>query len=127
MFILLLILFLFQVKHWFVDWVFQSQVMIDHKGIYGDRRGIDHSVQHGIWSAAFLVWFVVAGIVTIPIMLLACFLEVVAHYHIDYVKMRYGATDPSKKPFWMHLGFDQMVHQIWYLLMTALLLYGSGV
>ncbi len=125
MFTLLLILALLQVKHWLVDFVFQTNEMIQWKGVYGDRRGLAHSIQHGVWSALVLVGFVVGGVISIPMMITAILLEVAVHYHIDFLKQNWGEQDPMKKPYWMHLGFDQMAHQIWYLLMVALLLGGS--
>ena len=41
----LLLLF---VKHYIVDFVMQTDDMVKGKGVYGNRYGILHSLQHGI-------------------------------------------------------------------------------
>jgi hypothetical protein len=42
------------------------------------------------------------------------------HYHIDYVKTKYGCKDIASETFWIHLGYDQMAHQLTYVLFIGL-------
>lgn len=109
-------LFLLFVKHYIVDFVLQTDEMIEGKGIYGNRYGILHSAQHGIGTflAAFamitqpLYWFI------LPV------IDFIVHYHVDYIKRKYGCRDISKKEFWNHLGLDQLAHYVTYLFLVVL-------
>lgn len=104
-------------KHYIIDFVLQTDAMVKGKGIYGNRDGILHSLQHAIGTllvAVFtlanpIMWFVVA------------IFDFVAHYHIDWLKMNYGCRDITQKAFWNHLGLDQLAHQCCYLLMVVML------
>lgn len=106
----IVILILLQIKHWYVDFVNQSDEEVKYKGTYLDLRGVGHSFKHGLGTAAILgffivpVWAIIMGI-----------LDFVSHYHIDWVKMNYGNRDISNKAFWNHLGADQMAHQLVYI------------
>lgn len=106
----LIILVLLQVKHWYIDFVNQSEEEVKHKGIYLNWLGVKHSLKHGFGT--FLV-FAVAGL---PYAILIGILDFVLHYHIDWSKMNYGNRDITTPQFWNHLGLDQMAHQISYLL-----------
>lgn len=104
------LLVLLQVKHWYVDFVMQTPEMVAGKGIYGNPHGIVHSLQH---AAATLALLLLAVNPTIAISLAA--LDFVTHYHIDWVKIRFGCRDIQNPKFWNHLGLDQMAHQIVYI------------
>jgi hypothetical protein len=109
------VLLLLLVKHWYVDFIQQTPEQIKYKGTYGHLKGIEHSLWHGVLTAGVFYFFIPA--------LWAIFLGLVdflLHYHIDYVKMRYGEQDISKKEFWKHLGLDQLAHQITYILLIAI-------
>jgi len=51
---ILIVLIWLQVKHWIVDFVLQSDAQIKGKGIYGNRIGISHSLEHVIGTLAAL-------------------------------------------------------------------------
>ena len=112
-----IILILLQIKHWYIDFVNQTDEEVAHKGIYLDWRGITHSVKHGLATFVILFlfapfgWAVFLGIV-----------DAVLHYHIDWAKMNKGNRDIRTKEFWNHLGLDQMAHQISYLLIVGILI-----
>lgn len=108
--IVLLILFLLQIKHWYVDFVNQSDAEVQAKGIYGDIIGIYHSIKHGIYT-----YFVFLLIEPYLVALLVALIDTILHYHIDWTKRNYGNQDIQNKKFWAHLGLDQMAHQICYL------------
>lgn len=113
-------LILFQLKHWLIDFVMQSDAQIKNKGIYGDLTGISHSFEHALGTALVLLVF----IKEYPILLIfVALLDGVLHYHIDWAKSNWGNRDISTKQFWSHLGLDQLAHQICYVLyVTGLLL-----
>ncbi len=114
-FITLALLF---IKHWYVDFVIQTDDEVQHKGIYGDWQGIKHSLKHGV---ATLVIFIVIGAAPIIAMVIAI-LDGVAHYHIDWTKMNYGNRDIQTPQFWNHLGLDQLAHYLTYLIAVWLII-----
>ncbi len=115
--VFLLLLILLQIKHWYIDFVIQTEEEVKHKGIYLDWRGIKHSVKHGIGTALVFFFFVpLEGALLIGIV------DAVLHYHIDWVKMNYGNRDIANPKFWNHLGLDQMAHQIVYLGLVSILI-----
>ena len=107
-FIVLALLF---VKHWYIDFVNQTPEEVAHKGIYGDWRGIKHSVKHGLGT--MVVFFFadpwIYGVVILGI------IDAVVHYHIDWMKMNWGNRDITTPQFWNHLGLDQLAHYLTYL------------
>lgn len=112
-----IILILLQIKHWYIDFVNQTDEEVAYKGDYLDWRGCQHSVKHGV--ATFLILFLFAP--TGWAVFLAV-LDTVLHYHIDWLKMNKGNRDISTKQFWTHLGLDQMAHQLSYLLIVGILI-----
>lgn len=115
-----ILLILLQVKHWYVDFVNQTNVEIASKGIYGDSEGINHSVKHGIGTMFCIVLAV--GTPYIVFAALLGLLDCVIHYHVDWVKSNYGRTDMKQKSFWIDLGLDQMAHQLTYLLIAYIMI-----
>lgn len=115
---LLFVLALLQVKHWYVDFVHQSDEEIKHKGIYGNWLGLKHSVKHGVGT--FVVLMAVTGWENVVYAVALALLDTVAHYHIDWAKMNFGNRDIQTPQFWNHLGLDQMAHQLCYLLIAGL-------
>ena len=118
LFMELIILFLLQIKHWYVDFVLQDDEQVAHKGVYGNFIGISHSIDH--IAGNLIVLFLVSFFYTIPLLLivLLSFIDGILHYHIDWAKMNFGCRNIADKEFWNHLGQDQMAHQICYLLMV---------
>jgi hypothetical protein len=114
----MIVLFLLQIKHWYVDFVMQTNDMVAGKAIYGNKLGILHSAEHAIATFFILLFFVDP----ITAMALALF-DFVTHYHIDYVKMNYGCRDIQDPKFWNHLGLDQMAHQIVYLIIAFAIMF----
>lgn len=116
---IILVLVLFQLKHWIIDFIFQTDEMVREKGIYGNFNGIEHSLQHAI--ATFIIGIVFAPSVAV----LIAFIDFITHYHIDYCKMNFGNRDIKAKAFWVHLGLDQMAHQLTYIGLLAIMLTGA--
>lgn len=113
-FLLLTLLF---VKHWFADFVAQFEYMVEQKGRYGLRGGIDHALMHGTLTAALVAVFLDSVVPGICLGLL----DAVVHYHIDYVKARWGTKDPAIQKFWIQLGADQMAHALFYIWLVWIL------
>lgn len=114
----LILIVLFCLKHWYIDFVNQTQVEVDSKGIYGQWRGILHSVKHAV-GTVFCLW-VIGGNEFFLYGLLIGIIEGTIHYHIDWAKMNWGNRDMQTTEFWNHLGFDQMLHHITYIIITYL-------
>lgn len=105
------ILILLSIKHWYVDFVNQTQEEIDHKGIYGNLDGLSHSAKHGLGT---IFVFLLVGVDPALAVALGA-IDLVLHYHIDWIKMRFGTKDITTKNFWSELGLDQLAHSLTYI------------
>lgn len=107
---------LLQFKHWYIDFVLQTNEMVAGKGIYGNMVGMWHSFQHGIGT--FLI-----TVMVVEWHFAACIamFDFITHYHIDWTKMNYGNRDIQNPLFWNHLGLDQMAHQLVYLMLAGMI------
>ena len=112
----LVLLILLQIKHWYVDFVIQTMVEVNGKGIYGNIDGIKHSAKHLLGT--LLIFLLVLGPTYTILAISVALIDFITHYHIDWAKMNYGNRDITNLQFWNHLGLDQMLHQITYLLLT---------
>jgi len=119
---IILLLFLLQIKHCYADFVIQTYKQTVHKGIYRDPIGISHSVDH-VWTSLLALLVFSFFYTTNPFTIMwLCIAEGILHYHIDFVKVKFGSKDQTKPIFWAQFGLDQLAHQVTYLLMAALLL-----
>ncbi len=116
---ILLTLALLQVKHWYIDFVNQSDMEVASKGIYGDFHGIMHSAKHGL-GTLFAITIVVSP-AYIFFAFICGLLDFIVHYHIDWLKMNYGNRDITTPAFWNHLGLDQMAHQLTYIFIAYMM------
>ena len=98
-------------KHFLVDFKWQTDAMVQGKGIYGNPDGINHSFEH----ALFTVWITFWCTFNLPVALVLGLIDGVIHYHVDWVKMNYGCRDITNKLFWEHLGLDQLAHALTYI------------
>ena len=115
--ILILFIFLFT-KHFLIDFLFQTETEIKHKGILFDWKGATHSFKHGI--ATGLIFCIV---VDPAIAVFLGILDLNIHYFVDFIKMRYGNKDISNSVFWNQLGLDQYCHYLTYILLVILALH----
>lgn len=115
-----LLIFLFQVKHLLADFMLQTGEMVRRKGRYGDPVGASHSLVHAGFSAVILLATGVFAPLWVAGIALA---EFVVHYHTDWLKdqlqARAGYT-PKQKGYWVLVGLDQFFHQCTYVLILAL-------
>ena len=110
---MLILLILFQVKHWYIDFVNQDMEEVNHKGIYMDWRGVKHSVKHGL-GTIWCLWVICGSDYILFALVMGAF-DFLVHYHVDWTKMNFGNRDINDPKFWNHLGLDQMAHQITYI------------
>lgn len=114
-----LILILLQIKHWYIDFVDQSMEEVHSKGLYGKWLGIRHSLKHGLGTTACIV--VILGPIYLTYAIFMGILDGIVHYHVDWAKMNWGNRDIQNPLFWNHLGLDQMIHQLTYILIIGLI------
>jgi hypothetical protein len=117
----LLILTVLQIKHYIADFWIQSYAQTVRKGIYRDPVGISHTLDHVIGTLAVLA-ILTPFLPISPAMILVCGLvDLIVHYHVDWLKVRFGCKDIAKPRFWRDFGADQLAHQLTYLLFAYLL------
>ena len=79
--------------------------------------GLTHSGHHALGTllctyAATRSW---------SISFLAAAIDFVCHYHIDYVKTRFGPKDVTHPYFWRWFGIDQAAHMLTYLFLSTII------
>lgn len=119
----IVLFFLLSVKHFLFDFPFQTARELEHKGNYGDLKGVTHSYKHGLGTWTILVFFMPTWS---PIFGLADFLT---HYFIDLTKVKASkGLSPADKKFWTYLGLDQLAHYTVYaiILSVYLILHKKG-
>jgi len=116
---IIVLFFLLQVKHYYADFVIQTYAQTVRKGIYRDPVGISHSVDH-LWTTlvALLIFDIFFQPLSLTLMIAVTLVEGLAHYHIDWLKVKYGIKDNTKPLFWNQFGMDQLAHQLCYLVMV---------
>lgn len=102
-------------KHLLADWIFQTDDMIKYKGIYGNWRGALHSILHAIFTLLVFWYFV-----SFEIGIIFFVVDFLLHYHIDWLKMRFGCQDIKSERFWYWIGFDQFLHHACYIMYAFL-------
>lgn len=119
---ILLLLLILQLKHCYADFIIQTYAQTVRKGIYRDLIGISHTLDHIVATLfslfVFSMWYPIPA-TTIFAVALA---EGLAHYHIDWYKVKYGCKDSTRSAFWAQFGIDQLAHQLTYLLIVFYLL-----
>ena len=119
----LILLLLLQVKHWYADFACQTYEQTVKKGNYGDWIGISHSIDHFVYSlVALLVYTVFVAPIAAATLFTIALIESIIHYHIDWVKVKFGTKNMTSSLFWNQFGLDQLAHQLTYLAMVWYLL-----
>jgi hypothetical protein len=109
-----LLLLLLMVKHTICDYYLQSLYHISNKGTYGAWGGVLHSLHHAIGTA--VVMYIVLE--SIPAGILFGLFDGLVHYHIDYIKTRFGPRDIAHPNYWRWFGCDQCAHMLTYIFMV---------
>lgn len=120
---ILALLILFQLKHYYADFVIQTYMQTVKKGVWLHPCGISHSLDH-VWTTllVLLIFSVFIHPISVGTILLVGLIEGIIHYVIDFTKVKYGIKDMTKPLFWNQFGLDQVAHQITYILIAAYLL-----
>jgi hypothetical protein len=94
-----LLLALFGIKHFIVDFLLQKKYQYANKGIYGHPGGLLHAGLHALGTG--LVLWLFAPLDWIVLMML---FDAVIHYHVDWAKTninkRFGWTAATHDEFW---------------------------
>ena len=113
-------LVLLEVKHFICDFVLQTPYQYRNKGSYGHPGGLIHAGFHGMTSIPGLlvlthtVWLVAVIAVA----------EFLFHYHVDWLKERINrrrSLSYDTTLFWIVFGADQLLHQMTYVVILAVL------
>lgn len=115
MFVFEAVLIFLLIKHYLFDFVFQTDQMITAKGLYGRPWGLAHSLLHGVGT------FVVLMIYGIKLALILAVIDTIVHYHVDWIKTRYGCRDMKKPAYWNHFGLDQLAHGLTYVFLAGVI------
>jgi hypothetical protein len=119
---ILLLMLLLQIKHCYADFVIQTYAQTVHKGIYRDPVGISHTIDH-VWTSLVVILGFSFFVTTNPFTVMwVCLIEGILHYHIDWVKVKYGNKDNRNPLHWAQFGYDQLAHQVTYLWMIWMIL-----
>lgn len=115
--LVVLLLALFGIKHFVIDFPLQRAYQYQNKGTYGHPGGLFHAGLHGMGT-----WFCLFWINPFWATLMAVF-DAFVHYHIDWAKMRlnahFGWGPTTHEEFWILLGFDQLLHWLTYVLIIG--------
>ncbi len=118
--LLLASLALFEVKHYICDFVLQTSDMSRKKGIYGHRAGIIHAGTHIIGSIPAILVITRSPALIWPILAV----EFLVHYHVDWLKLqfdRHRGISVDRHLYWVIFGADQLIHQMTYVVILAVL------
>jgi hypothetical protein len=114
------VLVVLQIKHFLCDYTLQNSYQLLNKGTYLHPGGLLHAGLHALFTmAAFLV---VVPALTLGLGIVVG--EFLVHYHIDWAKeqvIRHAGWTPVQAQFWWAIGFDQLLHQLTYIAIAALL------
>ena len=111
-------------KHYVFDFVLQTPYMFLNKGKYGHPGGILHAGLHALGSIAAIVILPPSFVIALAIVVG----EFVIHYHVDWSKeqierrLKLTGTDAGH---YIVFGFDQLLHQLTYLGIAAILISTS--
>jgi len=116
---------LFEVKHFVCDFVLQTAYQYRNKGTYGHPGGLLHAGLHTAGSLpAVLVSQAFGGLAAI---ILAA--EFFVHYHFDWSKEQINkryALSFKDNFYWSVFGADQLLHQLTYVVILAVLMRAAS-
>lgn len=122
---ILVLVFLFQLKHAICDGMLQTRWMLTEKGVYGKPGGLAHAGLHLLGSFIALLVFGTG----LAIALALAIADAIVHYHIDFFKEMMAKNrgwTPRDSYFWWLLTADQAVHHFTYLAMAAAVVVLAG-
>lgn len=111
---LMLLLIALETKHLLADYMLQTVYMVRNKGHYGHLGGLLHAAIHTAFTAMILA----AAGSPMAMLLALSGLELLLHYHIDWVKEHVSdraRTTYDTSHFWQLHGVDQYLHHLTYV------------
>lgn len=137
----LIFLALVFIKHFLVDFVWQTEKMVREKGNLSEMGGYIHAISHtlGTIACGFILYlfgymvkdFSYQTMINILWMVwVYSIVEGISHYVIDFIKMNYGKQaklSANDKKFWIAIGADQLAHYLVYVVMTLAIFTDSSV
>lgn len=106
---------LFVLKHFLVDYVFQTPYQYLNKGKVFHLGGWIHAGLHGL--ATYAILFLVFKDLMFAITWSS--FDMLTHYVIDYMRVNlarvFKRTSVDDNSFWWLTGFDQMLHYMVYI------------
>ena len=117
---------LFELKHFICDFVLQTAYQYRNKGTYGHPGGLLHAGLHMAASLpAIIVLNAAAGLAAA---ILAA--EFFVHYHVDWSKEQINkrcGLNTSDNAYWSVFGADQLLHQLTYVVILAVVARGASL
>lgn len=107
-------------KHMIGDFMLQTSYQVSHKMRYGHPGGLLHAGIHTVLTLP--VYLILPA--DRDMMLAISSFEFVTHYHVDYLKERLVQQNNwsiADAPFWWAMGTDQLLHNLTYLGIVAIL------
>ena len=111
------LLFALQIKHLIADFYVQPSRWFTDKHRYFSVGGSLHALVHALLSFLVLYGFTR----NLMFALILSVAECVVHFHIDWIKAKYGKMKGWKtdqQVYWWAFGSDQALHQITYIIMV---------
>jgi hypothetical protein len=118
----IVIMLLLQIKHWYADFWIQTYHQTVYKGVYGNPVGISHTLEHTIGTVLALLIANSFVPISVSVIILLSLLDFIIHYHVDFVKVKYGIKDNKTTRYWREFGLDQLAHQLTYILITYIII-----
>lgn len=118
----IVIMLLLQIKHWYADFWIQTYHQTVYKGVYGNPVGISHTLEHTIGTVLALLIANSFVPISVSLIILLSLLDFIIHYHVDFVKVKYGIKDNKTTRYWREFGLDQLAHQLTYILITYIII-----
>jgi len=113
-------LVLFEVKHFLCDFVLQTAYLYRNKGIYGHRAGFIHAGLHAGGSLPAILLLSHDSTLILGIMIAALLI----HYPVDWLELHIDTRyrlGINQSLYWAIFGADQLLHQLTYIGILALL------
>jgi hypothetical protein len=120
---IILLLALFGIKHFVCDFLLQYPHMVEQKGKYGARGGLEHAAIHALGTV--IVLFLALPwdpVVHVAALVLSLF-DGVIHYHIDWLKQQLNrGLTTADRMFWVWFGADQGLHYLTYIAIIGVIM-----
>lgn len=113
-----ILLFLFQIKHFLCDYIFQGSYML------GKFNKVNWEVPLAMHCLVhFIGTFIIASFFSFNYAIVLSCLDFIIHFIVDKGKVELSrSTNHSEAKFWHLLGLDQMIHHLTNYLIIAVLI-----